>query len=499
MGAKHPKMKKFLQKKKKEKKTTEQKQQKQAPKIVEEIFCPNCNKKFLGSQGLLFNDHIKICLLLKIEKVKSCDLYPPSLDYNLNQLIFQNILLYGKNEPNNYIEKIIEDKINEIKTYLKSKTIGGIFYLTLDRDNLLKDTLEKTKSAEFFKKWQIGFSGEDGVDAGGLMRDYFSNIFEILEGEQLKLFIPGESSDFTYILNPFLMQTEENFQYCRLIGLLMAKAVHQNITINICFNKLIYKMILCEKVEFEDLIFIDSQLYNSLQNLKENLQYNMFNDDENNINNNNDLIKELGLDYSIEIKDCFNHIHSLELIENGRNVIVENLEDFIQKRINFFLGIYEPFIKQIRDSFYKYMPIDKVKSLNSNELELLLNGRPFIEIEEWKSFTEYSAPYNANHMVIKWFWEILSELSQKELSNILLFATGSSRVPLGGFAVLESNSGKIYKFRITFIKYENNIKNFIRAHTCFNTIDLPCYTNKNELKEAIKFISENPIWGFGMK
>ena len=157
------------------------------------------------------------------------------------------------------------------------------------------------------------------------------------------------------------------------------------------------------------------------------------------------------------------------------------------------------FIKQIRDSFYKYMPIDKVKSLNSNELELLLNGRPFIEIEEWKSFTEYSAPYNANHMVIKWFWEILSELSQKELSNILLFATGSSRVPLGGFAVLESNSGKIYKFRITFIKYENNIKNFIRAHTCFNTIDLPCYTNKNELKEAIKFISENPIWGFGMK
>ena len=33
-------------------------------------------------------------------------------------------------------------------------------------------------------------------------------------------------------------------------------------------------MILCEKIEFEDLIFIDSQLYKSLNNLKENLKYN---------------------------------------------------------------------------------------------------------------------------------------------------------------------------------------------------------------------------------
>ena len=128
-----------------------------------------------------------------------------------------------------------------------------------------------------------------------------------------------------------------------------------------------------------------------------------------------------------------------------------------------------------------------------------VGGRPFIEIEEWKSFTEYTLPYNADHMVVKWFWEILSELSQKELSNILLFATGSSRVPLGGFAVLESSGGTVYKFRITYVNYEKNRKNFIRAHTCFNTIDVPCYADKNELKEAIKFISGNPIWGFGMK
>ena len=218
---------------------------KQPQKIVEENFCPFCNTKFEGSQYLLLNAHVKKCVLSKIEKVKSCELYPPSLDYNLNLLIFSNISMYEKNQPNSFVDKNIDEKINEIKTILKGKSIYGTFFLNLDRDNLLKDTLKKTENNEFFKKWQIGFQGEDGVDAGGLMRDFFSNIFEILEGEQLKLFVPGESSEFTYILNPFLMQNEENFKYCRLIGLLMAKAVHQNVTINICFNKLIYKMILC--------------------------------------------------------------------------------------------------------------------------------------------------------------------------------------------------------------------------------------------------------------
>jgi hypothetical protein len=272
----------------------------------------------------------------------------------------------------------------------------------------------------------------------------------------------------------------------------LAKAIAQNITINICFNKLIYKMILCEKIQFEDLIFIDNQLYKSLNNLKENLKYNDINDD-------NNILKDLEMNYAIEMRDVNNHLHSFELIKNGRNINVENLDDFIQKRIQFLTGIYEPFIKEIRSIFYKYMPIDKIKCFNSDELELILNGRPFIDCDEWKSFTEYKEPYNENHIVIKWFWEILSGLSQKELSNFLLFATGSSRVPLGGFIALEGNDGLINRFTIYYLPYNYKVKNFIKSHTCFNRIELPCFTNKKDLEDAIRFVSENQIWGFGME
>ena len=466
-------------------------------KIVDEITCPFCEKKFDGSNMSTVNYHFKTCFNSKIDKVNPCILYPSSLDYDLNQLIFANILEYNNNSQNNFIDRRIEDKIDELKKEITKKKLldKNTVRMELKRENLLNDTLKMTQNiSNLYRDWKIYYSGEEGIDARGLLRDFFSNIFEILEGEQLKLFVPGESNDISYILNPFLMQNEENFKYCRLIGLLLTKAIIQNVTINICFNKLIYKMILCEKIEFGDLIFIDSQLYNSLKNLKENLEFYDINENEN-INN---IIKDLGLDYSIEMKDCYNHTHSFELNKNGRNIIVENLDDFIQKRINFLIGIYEPFIKKIRDTFYKHIPFGKIKCLNSNELELLINGRPFIEVEEWKSNTEYKGLYNSNHIVIQWFWEILSELSQKELSNILLFATGSTRVPLGGFAELSSN-GVNYKFTIEYMHYNKNVKNFIKSHTCFHRIDLPCFPNKNELKEAIKFVSENQIWGFGLE
>ena len=492
MGVKHSqpksgKLKRLFQKLKKKK-------EKEIKKI-DDIVCQFCNKRFESSNWLSFNIHSKECIsaiLGRKEKITPCVLCPPSYDSNLNELIFNNILEYEKNQPNNYVDKKIEDKIKELKDDLEQKKNlnKDELIVYLNRDTLLQDILKETKNVNLYLNWVINYRSEEGVDAGGLLRDFFSNIFQILEGEELKLFVQSESNDFSYILNPFLLQNEENLKYCRLIGLLLGKAILQNVTINICFNKLIYKMILCEKIELDDLMFIDSQLYHSLSNLKENLQIE---------GNENFDIKELGLDYSIELKDTKNHTHSLELIKNGRNITVENLDDFIKSRINFLIGLYEPFIKQIRDSFYEFIPVEKIKCLNSNELELLLNGRPFIDCDEWRSFTDYKPPYNANHDVIKWFWEVLGKLSQNELSNLLVFATGSSRVPLGGFKELESNNGKICRFLINHAPYVKNAKNYIKSHTCFNSIDLPCYENKEELEEAIRFVSKNQIWDFGME
>ena len=456
--------------------------------INEQLECPFCKKLFVSTTTIQeFNIHIKNCGLTSPLISKACELYPPSQDYELNSKIYINSKKYIPITKSKFsIQETLEDKITKLKSEIKSKKISweeGFCQLNLTRNNLLKESMAQIQNVNLKKELKINFKGEVSYDAGGIMREWFTTIFQTLEADKLKLFIISDSNEFSYIINPFLSHNKENLEYFAFIGKLIAKALFDNITVNICFNKLIYKMILQEEINFNDLLFIDYTLYTSLKNLKEI-----------GLSQNNNL----EVYYSLEMKDVYNHTHSLELVNKGREIPLTNIDDYIKKRINFMIGLYEPFIKEIRDNIYAYFSKEVITSFTSDEFELILNGRPFIDIEEWKIFTEYKEPYNANHYIIKWFWDILKDLNQKELSNILLFSTGSGRVPLGGFAVLESNRGNISRFRIEMLPYEKGCKNFIKAHTCFNRIDIPLYKNKEEMVEMIKFIANQEILGFGI-
>ena len=485
MGANHSSI-------KSKKNKNKNKKGKEKEKIFDKIYCPFCNLGFNSEDPFLFNTHTRMCGIAKIKIKKACDLYPPSQDIVLNHSIFENQKKYNKIIiPSQEKEKkTFDDKIKDLKDYINAKKVKGSTYcLSINRENLINEVLDKVEGINLFEDWKIDFIGEISYDVGGILREFFSNIFKVLESDNLKLFVKSETKEFSYIINPFLIQNEENYKYLKLIGILMAKALMQNVTINICLNKLIYKMILQEKIEFDDLAFIDTEFYTSIKNLKENIF--MTQDDS--------IVKELGFIYSLEMNDCNKHLHSLELIENGRNISVNDLDDYVNKRIQLLIGLYNPFVEKIKEGLTSLFEKDKINIFTSNELELMVNGRPFIDLEEWKEFTLYKGAYNKDHIVIQWFWEILSEFTQKELSNLLLFATGASRVPLGGFEVLESNGGNIYKFTIEYINYQNNQKNFIKAHTCFNRIDMPCYPNKEELEEALRFVSEREMWGFGIE
>ena len=405
-------------------------------------------------------------------------------DKKLNQLILNEINLYRNKQRINQKENMdfnlkIEELHKEINKY-KISWEEGAEQININRNHIIKESLMQINDINIFKEWKINFIGETNYDAGGIMREWFTTIFKALEDKNLKLFIESETDTFSYIINPLLKRNSNNYKYFSLIGKLMAKALIDNITVNICFNKLIYKMILQEEIKFEELVFINKPLYNSIENMQ------------------NFEMADLGIYYNIELKDFDNNIHSFDIKTNGINIQVENIQDYIKSRIDFMTTLYEPFIKRIRDSLFNIIPKEVIQSFTSDQLELIINGRPFIDLEEWKIFTEYREPYNINHEVIIWFWNILSQLTQVQLSNLLMFATGSSRVPLGGFEQLESNRGNISRFTIESIPYVPNHKNYIKAHTCFNRLDIPYFKNKKELKDAILYICNNKILGFGI-
>lgn len=97
----------------------------------------------------------------------------------------------------------------------------------------------------------------------------------------------------------------------------------------------------------------------------------------------------------------------------------------------------------------------------SQEMELLTCGLPDIDVEDMRAHTEYRG-YSDSHPVVQWFWQVwwcswslrddpspspglveqvVFELDHEERALLLQFITGTSRVPLGGFAALQGMHG----------------------------------------------------------
>ena len=458
--------------------------------IGEGVVCPLCQKPFSKETSFKnFNHHLKYCGKEFLAINATSDVFLPSEDKKINDDLFERIKQYKKKKKQNAKMKdfdTFENKILKLKQDIFKRKISwekGYCQININRKNYLIESMKQIKKIDLYKELKINFIGEVSYDAGGIEREWFTVLFQNLEGEKLNLFHISDSQEFSYIINPFLKSTNRNLEYFNFIGKLIGKALLDNITINICFNKLIYKLILEEEITFDDLVFIDTQLYNSLKNLK---------------NTNTQNLKDLGLYYSIEQNDKNGNIHSFNLIKNGNEIPIKTIDDYITKRIEFMISQIEIFCKEIRNSLYQLIPKDTLEKMTSDELELIINGRPFIDIEEWKSFTQYREPLNQNSQIIIWFWEIMSTLNQSQLSNFLQFSTGTARVPIGGFAELESNRGNISRFTIVQIPFVNNCKNYIKAHTCFNRIEIPNFPSKDLLKEAIEFIGNCEILGFGI-
>lgn len=295
--------------------------------IIEQITCPFCKKLFNSSTTInALNYHIKLCGVKFIQINKECEIFPPSQDYELNELIYQNSKKYIALNIDK--TQTMEQKIEKLKAEIKKVKISweeGSDTLNLNRNNMLSESMEQINKVNLHKEVKINFIGEVSYDAGGIMREWFTTIFQTLEGEKLKLFVVSDANEFSYIINPFLSHKKDNFAYFTFIGKLIVKALFDNITVNICFNKLIYKMILQEKITYDDLVFIDSPLYSSLKNLKETHLFD-------NPKENESTIKDLELYYGLEMKDNYNHMHSLELQPNGRKTPLLDLDDFIKKK-----------------------------------------------------------------------------------------------------------------------------------------------------------------------
>ena len=381
-----------------------------------------------------------------------------------------------KSKVQKYASKL-SSIVNQIKS-LKVSWHEGSEVLFVRRNFVLLDTLNQINDLDFFKELKINFENEVSNDAGGLLKEWFTLVFEEVFSSSFGLFIVSDNADFTFNINPSLEPSFENMQLFYSIGRLMGKALLDNVKVSLCLNLLLFKMILEEKIEISDLQVIDSVFYKSVQNVKKS------------------EVKDLNVFYEIDVfKD--GKLVSVELFPGGSEQLVTDLEDYMRKRIDYFIEKSLIFVESIRSGLSSVVPLGFLNTLNAAELELLFNGQALIDVEDWERNTVYEN-YTKKDKTIKIFWKIMKTFNQEELKQCLVFATGTSRVPIGGFRKLESSRDQIYPFKIVRTAFGESVK-YLKSHTCFNRIDLPNITDEEEMREAILISVQNMDAGFGLE
>ena len=83
--------------------------------------------------------------------------------------------------------------------------------------------------------------------------------------------------------------------------------------------------------------------------------------------------------------------------------------------------------------------------------------------------------------IVKWFWEVVAELSNEDRRTLVEFAWGRQSLP-------SPDSGEKWEFKLT--KYGKSALQHsqgagLKAHTCFNQIEIPYYKTKGKVREKV--------------
>jgi len=358
----------------------------------------------------------------------------------------------------------------------------GSIRLHIRRDHVFEDAYQQLslRNAEEMRgRLHITFRNEQGVDAGGLSREFFGILAKEIFNPNYALFTSTEDG-CTFQPNPNSNVNPDHLSYFRFVGRIVGKAVADGYLLDSHFTRSLYKHMLGKEPTHHDMEAIDPDYY---KNLKTILEYNL---------------GDLCLDLTFSVEDhSFGRNQVVDLIPNGRNVPVteENKAKYVslvcQNRMTTAISSQ---IKSYLDGFYELVSKDLIQIFTPRELELLISGLPDIDMHDLKKNTDYNG-WKATDRQIEWFWNVLFSLSRNQKAAFLQFVTGSSKVPLAGFGELPGMRG-VQKFSIH--KTGGSAGALMSAHTCFNSVDLPVYKSEEELRDKLLYAINEGAVGFLM-
>ncbi|XP_009793112.1 E3 ubiquitin-protein ligase UPL1 [Nicotiana sylvestris] len=365
--------------------------------------------------------------------------------------------------------------------------LSGPLRISIRRAYVLEDSYNQLRmrpSQDLKGRLNVHFQGEEGIDAGGLTREWYQLLSRVIFDKGALLFTTV-GNNATFQPNPNSVYQTEHLSYFKFVGRVVAKALLDGQLLDVYFTRSFYKHILGVKVTYHDIEAVDPDYF---KNLKWML--------ENDVSDIPDLTFSMDADEEKLILYEKTEVTDYELKPGGRNIRVteETKHEYVDLVADHILtNAIRPQINAFLEGFNELVPRELISIFNDKELELLISGLPEIDMEDLKANSEYTG-YTAASTVVQWFWEVVKGFSKEDMARFLQFVTGTSKVPLEGFKALQGISGP-QRFQIH--KAYGAPERLPSAHTCFNQLDLPEYTSKEQLQERLLLAIHEASEGFG--
>lgn len=389
---------------------------------------------------------------------------------------------------------------------LSKKAISQFLVLKVRRDCLVEDSLRSVSEVvgsgadEIKKGLKIDFVGEEGIDAGGLRKEWFLLLVREIFDPHHGLFVYDEDSQLCYF-NPFCFESSEQFF---LVGVLLGLAIYNSTILDVAFPPFVFKKLLASaptstaptssmpkiahSYSLEDLAEYRPSLAHGLQSL---------------LGFEGDVQETFCRDFVIEM-DRYGENVRMPLCPGGERKPVTNANrrEFVDLYIHHLLDVavarqYEPF----KRGFFTVCGGNALSLFRPEEIELLIRGSDeALDISSLRAVALYEgwpkdSPPERQPQVV-WFWEFFERAEPVDQRKILSFITGSDRIPAMGATNLN--------IRVVLLRSFDGKGNPISptrlptARTCFNTISLYAYETREKLEEKL-WTAVLGSEGFGLK
>ncbi|KAL6120053.1 itch [Pungitius sinensis] len=373
-------------------------------------------------------------------------------------------------------------KVQYFRFWCQQLSMPQHIKITVTRKTLFEDSFQQIMSfnaQDLRRRLWIIFPGEEGLDYGGVAREWFFLLSHEVLNPMYCLFEYAGKDNYCLQINPASYINPDHLKYFRFIGRFIAMALFHSKFIDTGFSLPFYKRMLNKPLALKDLESIDPEFYKSLMWIKDN------------------NIEECGLEMFFSVdKEILGEVSTHELKPEGGELQVteENKEEYIRLVAEWRMsrGVEEQ-TQAFFEGFNEVLPQQYLQYFDAKELEVMLCGMQEIDLGDWQRNTIYRH-YARTSKQIVWFWQFIKEMDNEKRMRLLQFVTGTCRLPVGGFADLMGSNGP-QKFCIEKVGKENWLP---RSHTCFNRLDLPPYKSYEQMKEKLMFAIEETE-GFGQE